>query len=107
MFITDGHHLPAEFVKVAIRAKSIERFIVTSDCTSIAGMPPGEYSSLGAVVVLEPSGRLYVKGSDSLAGSSSSQAECMAWLRSLGLLTEAELRQVCRVNPLRLLGYDI
>ncbi len=104
MFITDGHHLPAEFVRVAIRAKGIEQFIVTSDAASVAGLAPGEYTSLGIAVVLEPSGRLSVKNGVALAGSSATLADCIRWLSSLGVLSPAQLRQVGRTNPLRLLG---
>lgn len=106
MFITDGHHLPADFVRVAIRAKGIHRFIVTSDVAPPGGLPPGEYGAIGGRVVLEPSGRLSVKDSPSLAGSSSTIGQCMHWLESLGILSKAELRQVGRDNPLRVLGYQ-
>ena len=43
MFITDGYHLPPEFIKVALRAKTPERFIVVSDLSPVAGIEPGIY----------------------------------------------------------------
>jgi len=46
-FITDGHHLPPEFIRVALRAKGIGRFVVTSDASPLAGLPPGCYPALG------------------------------------------------------------
>ncbi len=104
MFIADGHHLPAEFVRVALRAKGLDRTILTSDVSSVAGLPPGEYDAMGTTVVLEKSGRLSVKHSASLAGSSATMADCVAWLRSWSDLGEAELTQIARDNPLRLLG---
>lgn len=105
MFITDGHHVPADFIRVAIRAKGIDRFIVTSDVAPPGGMPPGEYGAIGGEVVLEPSGRLSLKHKDSLAGSSSTIGQCMQWLDSLALLSALEQRQVGWINPLRMLGY--
>ena len=106
LFITDGHHLPVEFVKVALRAKGLDRFIVTSDAAAIAGLPPGEYLCMGTEVVSEPSGRISVKNGQSLAGSSANMADCIKWLRSWSGLSEADLEQVGRTNPLRLLGLD-
>ena len=58
MFITDGHHIPPEFIKTALRVKTPERFIVTSDASAIAGMPHGTYEVNGVEVVLEESGRI-------------------------------------------------
>ena len=61
--IVDGHHLPAAVVKTFLRAKTVERCVLVSDITGMAGMPPGLYenSSLGSVEVLED-GRLVVPG---------------------------------------------
>jgi len=104
MLITDGHHLPADFVRVALRAKGVGNVIVTSDAAPIAGLPPGEYKFAGADVVSEPGGRIALKDGYSLAGSSATMEACIFWLRKLAVLSEAELMQVGRQNPLRLLG---
>ena len=104
LLITDGHHLPVEFVRVALRAKSLDRIIVTSDASPIAGRPPGRYRWMGTELVSEPSGRISVAGSDVLAGSSATMADCMEWLRTRLRLDENELRLLGRENPLRLLG---
>lgn len=106
LFITDGHHLPAEFVKVALRAKGLERWIVTSDAAPIAGLPPGEYECMGTRVISEPGGRISVKDGASLAGSSASMADCMSWLRSWSGLSEGDLQRIGRLNPLCLLGVE-
>ncbi len=107
MFITDGHHLPADFIKVALRAKTADRFIVTSDASTIAGMPPGKYTIFGSLeVVIDKSGRIYSEQSKGLAGSHSTMLECMNHLASLGLLGEEDLWHAGRDNPLRLLGID-
>ena len=103
--ITDGHHLPADLITVALRAKGLEHFAVTSDASPLGGMPPGEYTVFGSLpVVVEPSGRISSPTSKSLAGSHACMAECMNHLASLGLLTEAELWRVGRDNPLRAIG---
>ena len=105
MFITDGHHLPAPLIKVALRAKSIDRFIVTSDASPLAGMPPEKYRIFGNLpVVIDDTGLIYSEESQSLAGSHSTVLECMNHLASLELLGEEDLWQVGLHNPLRTLG---
>lgn len=104
MFITDGHHLPADLIKVAIRAKTVSKSIVVSDAVHLAGLPPGTYDFAGAKVVLSSSGRISYAGTPYLAGSSANMIQCMNHLASLKLLTEKELWQVGRDNPLKFLG---
>ncbi len=106
MFITDGHHLPLEFIKVALRAKTPERFIVTSDSSPIAGRPPGTYEIWGQKVLLEESGRLIGVDSGYLAGSSSNMTQCMNVLASLGMFDEDELWRIGFANPLKLINKD-
>jgi N-acetylglucosamine-6-phosphate deacetylase len=42
-FIVDGIHLPACFLKVALRAKGVDRSFLVTDATAPAGCPPGRY----------------------------------------------------------------
>lgn len=104
IFITDGHHLPADFIKVALRAKTIKHFIVVSDATDLGGLKPGVYQFKGHAVVLENSGRIGFQGTPYLAGSSATMLQCMNYLASLNLMNEKELWTVGHDNPLRLLG---
>ena len=68
-FIGDGIHLDASFLKVALRAKGLERSVLITDAVMPAGCPPGRYA-LGAVTVeLHPEGRVTVEGTQQLAGS--------------------------------------
>lgn len=104
IFITDGHHLPADYIKVALRAKTVQRFIVVSDATHLAGLPPGTYDFNGNTAVLAPNGRIGFKDTPYLAGSSASMLQCMNYLASLNLLSESDLWEVGYANPLRLIG---
>lgn len=104
MFITDGHHLPADLIKTAIRAKTVSKTIVVSDSIHLAGLPPGTYDFAGAKVNLAASGRISFADTPYLAGSSANMVQCMNHLASLKLLTEKELWQVGRDNPMRYLG---
>lgn len=103
-FITDGHHLPDDFIKTAWRAKTTSRFIVVSDQTSLAGLPPGKYEFHGTPVRLAPSGRISFGDTPYLAGSSATMLQCMNRLAALGMMSEAELWQIGFANPLALLG---
>lgn len=103
-FITDGHHLPAPFIKVALRAKTIDQFVVVSDASPLAGMPPGEYNVFGMTVQIEPSGRIYAPASGSLVGSHSTMLDCMNHLAGLDIMTEPELWKAGLHNPLNVLG---
>ncbi len=107
LFITDGHHLPDDLIKVALRAKTPARFIVTSDASCLAGMPPGRYTVFcGLPVIISETGRIYSEQSQSLAGSHATMMECMNYLASLNLLDEKGLWQVGYDNPARLLNLD-
>jgi len=104
IFITDGHHLPADFIKVALRAKTVQRFVVVSDAAHLAGLPPGVYDFNGHPAVLAPDGRVGFKGTPYLAGSSATMLQCINFLAAQNLLSEADLWKVGHVNPLRLIG---
>ncbi len=106
MIITDGHHLPDSVIKTFIRAKGIERIIITSDASPIAGLPPGRYETLNNVVVLDESGRLYNPQTMYMVGSSATMLDCMNYLASLRILTIEQLVQVGFGNPLKLIGVD-
>jgi len=107
MIITDGHHLPGEVIKCILRCKGAEKVIVTSDAAPVAGLPPGRYSAWGNDAVLEPDGLYHNPELHCLVGSSASMRECVRFLRSLELLTEAELKLVSRTNPLKVLGVTL
>ena len=105
MVITDGHHLPADLITVALRSKGVDKFIVTSDASPLAGMPAGKYKIFGDLLVaIDETGLIYSEQSNSLVGSHSTIMECMNYLASLDLLTEEELDQVGIANPLNVLG---
>ncbi len=106
MFITDGHHLPEDFIRVALRAKTLERFVVVSDATDLAGMPPGIYDFQGKEVSLDEDGKISYVGTPYLAGSSATMLQCMNHLASFNVLSEDELWQAGFTNPLKLIGKD-
>jgi N-acetylglucosamine-6-phosphate deacetylase len=104
MIITDGHHLPLPLIKTIIRAKGIDRIVVVSDSSPVAGLPPGDYETYGNRVRLEPDGRLFIPRSGYLAGSSATMKHCIEYLGASGFLTEEELVKVGFHNPSKLIG---
>lgn len=104
MVIADGHHLPLDVLRTMVRAKGVERLVVVSDASPVAGLPPGEYDVLGNHAVLEPSGRLYNPEKQCLVGSTATMKDCMDVLSGLGVLSQEELLRVGFTNPLQLIG---
>lgn len=103
-FIADGHHLAASVLTVMVRAKGVERSILISDATELAGMPPGRYETpVGGPVELSADGRLALAGSELLAGAARPLLDCVAWTARH---TDIGLRDAVRMasaNPARLL----
>lgn len=102
--ITDGHHLPPSVIKTIIRTKGPQRCIVISDASSLAGLPPGRYETLGHKVILEESGRLSDPQTGYLCGSSATMLQCMNHLASLKPVSSEELIAMGFYNPLKLIG---
>ena len=104
--ITDGIHLPEDFVRVAFRCKGVDRIFIVSDSAPIAGFEPGIYETLGNRVRLTATGRIQNLASPHLVGSGCNLSQCMSHLKSLGFLSDSELWKVGYQNPLRILGLD-
>jgi N-acetylglucosamine-6-phosphate deacetylase len=68
--ILDSFHLRPEMVKVFYRAKGVERTILTSDMTMLAGMPPGNYVWDGNDVELTKEGIIMFPKANCFAGAS-------------------------------------
>ena len=103
--IADGHHLPAEVVKCLIRAKSVDRCILVSDLSGMAGLPPGRYA--GSLVPLEilADGRLVVAGQRAmLAGASAPLSVGVANAAQFAGIGLAAAIRLATLNPARLMG---
>jgi N-acetylglucosamine-6-phosphate deacetylase len=68
-FISDGIHLPAAFLKAAIRAKGVERSVLVTDAVTPAGCSPGPFKIGGVEIELHADNRVTLAGGDRLAGS--------------------------------------
>jgi N-acetylglucosamine-6-phosphate deacetylase len=104
--ITDGHHLPPAVIKTFIRTKGIEKTVVISDASALAGLPPGRFYIHGSQVIIEKNGRLHSPQTGYLAGSSAMMLQCMNHLASLKLVSLNDLLQMGFYNPLKLLNIN-
>ena len=100
-FIVDGHHLPDSFLRVALRAKGIERSVLVTDAVMPALCPPGNYR-LGEVdVELKDDQRVVLKGGTRLAGSSLRMDVAISNVMRMAGLSLTEAIAMATVNPAR------
>ena len=100
-FIVDGIHLPKSFLKVALRAKGVERAVLVTDATSPAGCPPGRYRLGEQEVDLTPDNRVVLAGQERLAGSALRMDRGVENLMRLGELSLADAIKLATVNAAR------
>jgi len=68
-FIVDGIHIDASFLKVALRAKTLDRAVLVTDAAMPAGAAPGRYRLGEQEVDHTADGRVVLAGTERLAGS--------------------------------------
>ncbi|MDZ7401114.1 MAG: N-acetylglucosamine-6-phosphate deacetylase [candidate division KSB1 bacterium] len=100
--IVDGFHLRAEEVKTFFRAKGVERLILTSDMTKLAGLPPGEYVWNEMTVVMTPEGMIQYPAQNVLAGASLPIGRGIFNMMKFSQCSLAEAIQMATTNPARL-----
>jgi N-acetylglucosamine-6-phosphate deacetylase len=100
--IADGVHSHPASVRLAVRAKGVERIALVSDMMPAAGMPPGEYTFGGQTVTVDANTARLADGT--LAGSI---ATMDAAIRSVVRWTDATPAEALRMAseiPARILG---
>jgi N-acetylglucosamine-6-phosphate deacetylase len=101
-FIVDGIHLAPSFLKVALRAKGLERSLLVTDAVMPAGCAPGPYK-LGEVdVELHSDGSVRLRGGTRLAGSALSMDRALQNVMQLAGLNLREAITLATRNPARL-----
>jgi N-acetylglucosamine-6-phosphate deacetylase len=105
MFIADGHHLPADTLKVMLRAKGPDRTILVSDLVALGGLPPGRYTApVGGDVELSSTGRLSLAGTPFLAGAVLPLKDGVAHIARSCTIPFSDAMRFATVNPGRLVG---
>lgn len=100
--IADGDHLPAEVLKVFLRAKG-EQALLVSDVTCFAGQPPGIYdSAIGGRVQLSAEGRLSMADAPQLlAGSARGLLDGVNFLLRQQLASLQQAIEMASIRPAR------
>lgn len=105
-FIADGHHLPPYVLRSFVRAKGLDRSILTSDGMAAAGAPPGRYwlgdleLEVGEDRVVRQPGKSY------LAGSALTLDRAVANAREWCKLPWADAIDLASLSPWRLFSAD-
>ena len=100
-FIVDGHHLPDSFLRVALRAKGIERSILVTDAVMPAMCAPGPYLLGEVEVELKDDQRVVLRGGIRLAGSSLRMDAAISNVMKAAGLSLTEAIAMATVNPAR------
>ncbi|HEY3787989.1 MAG TPA: amidohydrolase family protein [Urbifossiella sp.] len=105
--IPDGHHLPAAVVKCIVRAKGVERTLITCDASSLAGSPPGKYREWGTDLEVLPSGKVVLAGTPFLAGSGHFTDRCVDVLMRQANVSLKDAVEMASARPRQLLGFPV
>lgn len=100
-FIVDGIHLTESFLRVALRAKRLERCILVTDAVMPAGCSPGPYK-LGEVdVELHSDGSVRLLGGTRLAGSALRMDHAIGNVITFAGVSLSEAITLASINPAR------
>jgi N-acetylglucosamine-6-phosphate deacetylase len=100
-FIVDGVHLNLSFLKVALRAKGVERSLLVTDATALAGRQPGRYMLGEVEVELTEDDRVVLAGEKRLAGSVLRMDRAVGNLMKLAGLSLRDAVTMATRNPAR------
>ena len=106
-FIADGHHIPYYTLKAIIKAKGIDKSILTSDLFYLSGFPEGEYLSKtnGMKVVLKDDG-LWVKGKDMLCAAVKTLDQDVEYIVKYCNFSIENALIMASINPARYFGIE-
>jgi N-acetylglucosamine-6-phosphate deacetylase len=102
--IVDGIHLPPAWVKVAVRAKGLEKSILVTDAVAPAHCPPGIYRIGHLEVELLPEQRVELTDSRRLAGSALSMDRGVGNLIEFAGVSLFDATRFATVNPAKAMG---
>jgi N-acetylglucosamine-6-phosphate deacetylase len=103
--ICDGIHLLPEEIKVFHKVKGTDKTIITSDVTSYATLPPGEYfTPEGDTIVLTPDQMIYYPAQNVLYGSASPITRGVGHIMEVTGCSLADAFRMASTNPAKLYG---
>jgi N-acetylglucosamine-6-phosphate deacetylase len=101
-FIVDGIHLNPAFVKVALRAKGVERAILVTDAVMPAMCAPGPYQLGDVAVELKEDKSVVLRGGTRLAGSSLRMDRAIENVMRIAGLSLRDALTMATINPARI-----
>ena len=101
--IADGFHLNKEEVQCFYKMKGLDRIILVSDALDLAGLPPGEYTRGGRLVVLT-NDVVKFPAENVLAGAASSITAGVVNMMKFTNTSLGNAIQMASANPARSLG---
>lgn len=104
-FIADGHHMPPKTLKNFIRAKGVERSILTTDAIAPAGALDRSYSLPFDGIEVRHDGKVVLLGTEFLAGSSLTMDTAVANTFRWTGCTRAEAVRMATQNPADAIGH--
>jgi N-acetylglucosamine-6-phosphate deacetylase len=105
-FIVDGLHLDPSFLRVALKAKSVERTVLVTDAAAPVGSLPGRYRLGELDVELTADDRVVLTGTQKLAGSALRMNSAVANLVRVGGVTLRDAIRTATTNPARLIRLE-
>jgi N-acetylglucosamine-6-phosphate deacetylase len=101
--ICDGFHLLPEEIQVFYKVKGVDNTIITSDVTSYAALPPGQYKTqTGETIELTPEGKLHYPAQQVLYGSASPITKGVGYVMKVTGCSLADAIQMASTNPAKL-----
>src|SRR5699024_188170 len=106
--ISDGHHLPANLLKVFNKVKQ-EKMILISDSVALAGKEPGIYeTAVGGEVTLTKDGKLHLKNSPNLlAGSAQNLLQGIQHSVIEGIINISDAINKASIYPASLMNLSV
>lgn len=104
--IFDGRHVNLDVVNVLFKIKGRDRLVGISDSLSLKAAPPGEYSINGRALVVDENGAAFIKGTNTLAGSTLMFNKGLRGLVETAQVPVSHALAALSENPARLLRLD-
>ncbi len=103
--ICDGFHLRPEEIKTFFKVKGVDKTIITSDVTKLAGLNPGIYKNIdGDDLELTAEGQVQHRAQKVLAGAALAINRGVVHIMQVTGCSLAEAIQMASTNPARLYG---
>lgn len=104
--ITDGVHVAPEVVRMVFETVGPDAVVLVSDAMAATGLGDGAYR-LGSLGVRVEDGTARTTDTGSIAGSTSTLADCVRWAVEVAGLPEVDVRTAATTTPRRALGLPV